>query len=158
MGTINYRSNKYITLGLDVDKFKEDYYDELNDYDDLCYNTNFLYDDLNEIIKNYDFNYFTLSLEYGYYDGFYLNIEDKDFLYFENTAEKNETLKETTLLKKLLVELTDCGLVACFPGWCTSFLNEEETKKEIKKAIKQLKEDIKKIPTYKIYKRNGGRF
>ena len=158
MGTINYCSNKYITLGVNVDYLYEEK-EELDDndiyYDEDDYLSDY-FDEIQDIIDKYNFEYFIVKLKAGYYEGFYVYIKDYDYAFFDNSYEKNETLKEATKLKKLLIELAENGLVACFPGWCTSYLSKEGSKEEIKEAIKQIKQDIKKIPTYKIYKRNGG--
>lgn len=158
MGTINYYKNKYITLGVNVNYL----YEEKTEFDDndmyFDEDTYLLdyFDEIQDIINKYNFEFFKVELKPGYYEGFYLYIEDCDYMFLDNTKEKNELLKEITKLKKLLIELVENGLVACFPGWCTSYLSNEGSKEEIKEAIKQMKQDIKKIPTYKIYKRNGG--
>lgn len=156
MGTINYCINKYITLGLNVSEYIKKYFCEKESNFGIEYCLINYYDELQEIINKYNFEHFKIELRPGYYEGFYIYIDDYDYIFLDNTKEKNEFLKEITKLKKLLIELVENGLVACFPGWCTSYLSKEKSKKEIKEAIKQFKEDIKKIPTYKIFKINGG--
>lgn len=150
MGTINYGRNKYITLGINTnDICYEDEFDQDIINDD--------YDECKRILDKYEFEHFKVQLKSGYYEGFYLELEYYDYVFVDNSYEKNEMIKEATKIKKLLIELAEYGLVACHPGWCTSYLNTQDTFKEIQKAIKTMKEDIKKIPTYKIFKRNGGK-
>ena len=140
MGAINYKTSKYLTLAL-----KD--YDNYDNFD-FC----FEYEETKEIFKKYNFDILKVEILEGYYDGFSIDI-DFDFIYFDDTIEKNNALKEATQLKKLLFELCDLGLNACFPGWCTTFLDYEDTRKEIKKAIKELKSDIKTTKTYLKYKK-----
>ena len=139
MGAINYKTSKYITLGLKDDDF---------DYNDF----NFEYEEAKNILEKYNFEVLQVKILSGYYNGFSIDI-DFDYIYFDDTVEKNNTLKEATQLKKLLFELCELGLFACFPGWITTFLDYENTKKEIKKAIKDLKIDIKSTKTYSQYKK-----
>lgn len=110
MGTINYGISKYITLGMntnDIDENDEEKFDYemVNDY---------LYD-CQLMLDKYNFEHFKVQLKSGYYEGFYLKLEDYDYVCFDNSYEKNEMLKEATKIKKLLIELTENGLVACFP-------------------------------------------
>ena len=146
MGAINYKTSKYITIALKTDNLD---FENEEDFDDYIV---FQYEETKEILKKYNFNILQIETISGYYEGFSINI-DFDFVYFDNTTEKNEALKEATQLKKFLIELLDIGLFACFPGWCTTFLNYEETRAEIKKAIKNLKNDIKNVKTYLKYKK-----
>lgn len=115
MGTINYGTSKYITLGLNVNEYIKEYFGE----DELDVGTEYelinYYDELQEIIDKYNFEHFEVALQNGYYEGFYLKLEDYDYVCFDNSYEKNEMLKEATKIKKLLIELTENGLVACFP-------------------------------------------
>lgn len=143
MGTINYKANKYITIGIKTNIYLDE---EMQDDIDSLYK-----EYIKEILKKYNFNYFNISIEPGYYDGLYLDIDDNAHIFFDNTIEKNEALKETTQLKNFLLECIEEGLCVCYPGWVTSYLNYEESKKELTEAIKKIKEEIRSIPTYKQY-------
>lgn len=153
MGAINYKRNKYITLGMNIDEYMKgidveeldelEYYNEITDY----------FMELEGILHKYNFKYFEVALVDGYYDGFYLDIKDEEYVYFDDTKEKNETLKEATKLKELMLEVVENGLVACFPGWVTTYLGTQETIKEVNRAIKEIKKDIQAIPTYRNYKK-----
>jgi hypothetical protein len=157
MGTINYKSNKYITLGVNMLNIYEECKElEINDFH-YCVDDEVetLWEEISNTLLKYTFEYFEVELVNGYSDGFYLDINDKGYIYFDNTKEKNDTLKEATKLKELMLELVENGLVACFPGWATTYLNTKDTVKEINKAIKEIKKDIQTIPTYRNYKKEA---
>jgi hypothetical protein len=148
MGTINYGTNKYITMGINLNDF-----DELNDFDKE-YEFEFLSLQVQEYLDRYDFDFYTVSIEPGYYDGFYIKIEScENWSYVDNSQERNDVLKETTQLKQFLFECLEIGLVSVHPGWCTAYLNINESKKEINTAIKAMKDHIKSLPTYKQLKK-----
>lgn len=138
MGTINYGSNKYFNIGVNPDKWSE-------------WDIEWLHDDARDLIYTYtcDFKYFRVTLEPGYYEGFYVKI-NFDYCYVEYW-EKPLILKEVTRLKKLLLELSRIGLVKYSAGWCMGYCSEEETNKAIKEAIKEIKENMQKFPVYKTY-------
>lgn len=152
MGTINFKTSEFITLGLkpfDVDGYLKDldfrsWCEESGlDPEDEVYNQieedyKADYENCKSILEKYDFRFFNLSLEWGYYESFYLNIEF-DVWVFEDYDERREAQKEATQVKKCLLELIDSGLCVCYPGWCTSYLSREESKKEIEEAIKDMR-------------------
>ena len=166
MGAINYKTSKFLTLGVnpafyDFETIKKDYLNNLDYYgmdaDEIT--ENFINDQIafyyecdrenaENILNNYDFNIFSVGIEPGYYEGFSINI-DFDWLYFDDSNEKRDAQKELTKLKKCLIDLTNgAGLVVCFPGWCTGYLDYENTLNQINEAIKDAREYIRKIPTY----------
>lgn len=156
MGSINYKTNKYITIGYNIGKAEKEA-EEIAAEEEVFNENDIYYDqeeetfnELKELIEEYNFNYFDVKLEAGYYQGFYIDF-DFDYLYFYNSEEKKEALKEATQLKKLLYKILDYNCVVCYPGWCTSYLNKTKSKKEIFAGIKQLKEDIKNTLTEKNY-------
>ena len=148
MGTINYGSNKYVTMGLNLD-----YFDDLDDLD-REYEQEFMYEEIKEILEKYYFNYWIVSIEPGYYEGFYIKIKN-DWLYFYDSYERNDVLKETTQLKKFLLECLTCGLVVVYPGWCTSYLDQDRSKKHILEAIRGMKNDIKQKPTWNQFEKRA---
>jgi hypothetical protein len=142
MGTINYGYNKYFNMGMNL-SLDYDEYDYIGEF-------NYLIEETQETLKKYTFDYFKIDIEYGYYEGFYIDI-DFDYLWVDY-YEKALILKELTQLKKLLFELCYIGLVRYSPGWCMTYYTEEETKTAIKKAIRETKEEMKHFPTYKKYR------
>ena len=89
--------------------------------------------------------YFSLSIKYGYYEGFYLKLNEENTKYiYTNTKEKQEVFKELTAIKNILIKLVKNGLLSgCYPSWVTTRLNTAETIKQIKRIIKALKEETK---------------
>ena len=146
MGTINYKTSDYITLAINTANYFDNYYDDLLELD---------YTEAAGLLDQYDFYYYHVTIEPGYYEGFSLNIEANFPVFFDDHAEKLEAQKEITEIKNLLYDLVKIGLVACFPGWCTGYKTHDETKAEIKKAIKEMREEVKTTPTYYQLKRAG---
>jgi len=147
MGTINYKTSDYITMGINCDN---------NDYEDLDV-WQFEIDDLLEIvqdkIKAADISYYHVIAEYGYYEGFSVQIENNYGIAYDDYTDKAWAQKDVTKIKKLLLSFVDLGLVACFPGWGTTYYNEEKTREEIKRAISAMRNEIKNTPTWAQYER-----
>jgi hypothetical protein len=150
MGAINYGNNEYFNIGMNLNAF-----DDYTNYDDRQYEyeseLEYLIDEIKELLNKYNFQYFTVNYEYGYYEGFYINI-DFDYLYLDDHAERLTVLKEITQLKQFLNECCYIGLVKYSPGWCTAYYSEQETKQAIKQAIKEMKQNFIHYPTYKTYR------
>ena len=142
MGTINYGSNDFFNIGFDLS-----WLDKFDDYDKET-EINTIFDEITEILKGYNFTCFSIKIEPGYYEGFYIDI-DFDWLYFDDYTEKRQTQKEITQMKRFLEECCYWGLVQYSPGWCTSYATEEQTKKAIKTAIRETRQKINAIPTYR---------
>lgn len=106
---------------------------------------NYELEEVEEELKNHEFYYFNIAIEFGYYEGFYLKLkEDSTKLIYENTQEKKEVLKELTKIKNILIKFVNDGLLwGCYPSWLYNRLDTSQTIKEIKELIKQLKEEVK---------------
>lgn len=172
MGTINYNSGKFLTLGvkpydeddflndpetceeLDLDQLESEFekLEIVSEYISELYKEDYAI--FETIIEKYNFEHFEIGLEFGYYEGFCLPINGVDYLYFDDSHEKKEALKEATLLKKMLLECIDYGFIRVSPGWCTSYFSREESIKAINNAIKEIKNGIQGIPTSKQYFKN----
>ena len=136
MSTINYGSSNYVNLGLNL---------SLDIYQDFD-NVQILAEDVKNIIYNKHFQYFTVDIIPGYYEGFYLDIKYKDETFY-NYEEKKDAQKEVTKIKKMLYFLSNMDIVRYTPGWCTGYNTPQETKKDIANAIKQMRRDVKDTPT-----------
>lgn len=99
----------------------------------------------NKILDKYKLYYYRLIIKSGYYNGFYLELNEKNTKYvYNNTKEKNEVAKELTLIKKCLVEIVKNGYCwGCLPSWIYNRQTTTETIKQIKTIIKELKTEIK---------------
>ena len=143
MGTINYKTSDFITLGYNCNNI---------DYEDNFYNDDIQYyfDEIaQKLAKEYYFYYFHVSVEPGYYDGFYIDIEHNLSYCYDNYNEKRAALKEITKLRKFLYECaSDFECVAVSPGWCTSYSDYKTTLQKIDEAIKEMRETVKNTPTW----------
>lgn len=142
MGAVNYGTGDYITLGLNVNQV----YNELEQ--------NYRHDRADAIIDKYGFVYFHVVTKPGYYDGFYIEIENNFPVAFDWYQEKRNAQKEITQVKKCLLELCrDAKAVEIFPGWCTGYSTEAETRDAIKKAVQEMRDDVRGTPTWAQYNR-----
>lgn len=171
MGTINYYTSNYITLGIEPcdsydlekdPKFMEEMqrraeeYGNTIDYEIDQYIMDLYEDDITNIkieLKKHHFNYFHISIEPGYYEGFSLNIENNFCLYFNDYVEKREAQQEITELKHFLIECAGLGMEACSPGWCTGYYNYKDTLKAIREAVREMRQEVQNIPTWKQYEK-----
>lgn len=96
-------------------------------------------------------NYITL----GYYEGFYLDIENNFSVALDSWEDRREAMKEITRLKAFLMACIDAGLVQVWPGWCTSYKTPEESREALNVAIKGMREDVKHTPTWTQYEREN---
>lgn len=146
MGTINYKTSDYITLGYNCNNIDYDAGDDFFIQD--CY------DQINYRLKQEDFYYFNITVEGGYYEGYFINIENNFSLCFDDFLEKQDAQKEITRIKKFLLEcINDFECCAVYPGWCTGYADYKTTLKELSAAIKAMREDVNATPTYKKYYR-----
>ena len=147
MGAINYGTSEYITIGLKPYNY-DDYMTETEDIDyelmQMDYDTN--RENVEYVLNKYNFNFFNVSIKYGYYEGFYLNI--KTNFDFYNWQDKKDALKEATQLKNMLIECCGVGLCEVWPGWCTTYMPYKESVNNIKAAVWHIKEDIKCTETF----------
>lgn len=143
MGTINYKTSKYITIGYNCNNI---------DYDEYEWSAEIVeeyYSSVEAILKDYSFYYFHVVVEPGYYEGFSINI-DFNFPYcFDNYQEKRAAMQEITQIKKFLLTcINDFECCSVFPGWCTKYAEYTETLKLLNDAIKAMREDVKATHTW----------
>lgn len=142
MGTINYKTSDFITLGYNCNNidYDDEYYHEIiTDY----------YDQIAHRLTQYYFYYFHVSLEPGYYEGYYIDIEHNFTYCYDNYNEKRAALKEITQIKKFLLEcINDFECIAVAPGWCTGYADYKTTLKELAAAIDEMRETVKNTPTW----------
>lgn len=139
MGAINYGTSDYISMGLNVS----------GDFDE--YEQEDFYNEISGILDRYSFYYFHVVLKSGYYEGFYIDIENNFPLYFDDCTEKRDAQKEITQIRRFLTECTAAGLVQYSPGWCTGYSTKKETRAAINAAIKEMRREVQETPTAKQY-------
>ena len=143
MGTINYKTSDFITIGYNCNNI--DYEDEftadlVNDY----------YDQAIFARARYDFYYFHVSVEPGYYEGFSIDIEHNFTYCYENYNEKRAALREITQIRKFLYEcVCDFACCAVSPGWCTTYYDYKTTLEKSDAAILEMRETVKNTPTWR---------
>lgn len=157
MGTINYFTSDYITIGYDLSNV--DYSEQ--EYNDFLYWMQDDYYQIEHILNNERFDYFDIEIKPGYYEGFSIDIKNNfDYLWFKNSycfdnyEEKQRASKEATRLKKTLLRLVnEFGLCVVYPGWCTGYGDYKTTLKELNTAIKEIKAEINEIPTWYVLRK-----
>lgn len=142
MGTINYKSSDFITIGYNCNNidYEEDFYgDIIQDY----------YDQATYARARYYFYYFHVSIEAGYYEGFSINIEHNFSYCYDSHTQKREAQKEITQIKKFLLEcVNDFECCAVWPGWCTTYYDYETTLKKIDVAVREMRDTVRTTPTW----------
>lgn len=171
MGTINYSTSDIITLGIKplwIDDYLHDPYfiewaeeqEYTDDLETLAYDLmerdySFMAEIIQDIIDDYfNLEYFKLSIDPGYYEGFTLKIDSDIPYYFGDYMERKDALKEVTQLKRCLLRCADNGLIECFPGWCNGYNDKAETIKSIRNAIKKLRKEVSNTLTERQYYKN----
>lgn len=173
MGAINYFTSDYITLGLrpydtsdfeNDSEFMEELQNECNeyggtlenalqDYIQSCYEDD--YSNIETELAKHSFYYYHVVIKPGYYEGFTLDIESNFPVCFDGWEDKKNAQKEITELKQFLIDCAGLGLVKCSPGWCTGYSDYNGTIAAIKEAVKAMREEVKTIPTWAQYEREG---
>lgn len=143
MGTINYKTSNYITIGYNCDFI--DYDDEF--WDDIV--TDY-YEQVKSRLESEYFYFWHITIEPGYYEGFSIDIENNFPWCFDDYRDKKESLKEITRIKKFLLEcINDFECYAVFPGWCTTYKNRRETIKLLNQAVKEMRQEVQNTRTWR---------
>lgn len=163
MNAVNYKTSKYITLAVkpydvsdytsDEEFMREVYHgvrtfggtvnERVNNYISFLYEAD--YENANSELKKLDTQYFDVSIQSGYHEGFSIDIEPKFQDGFNSWKEKCDAQKDVTEIEKFLIYCANIGLVACYPGCRTTYLSYEETIRGIDDAVNEMKSDIKNI-------------
>lgn len=171
MGAINYFTSNYITMGLrpydrydlckdhdfmaalqaEVDEYGGTVDETLDSYINAWYDCD--YDNIKTELDKHYFYYYHITIKPGYYEGFTLDIENNFPVALDSWEDRREAMKEITEIKQFLIDCAGFGLVACFPGWCTGYSDYNGTIQAIKAAIKDMRDELKTIPTWTQYNR-----
>ena len=185
MGTINYGTSYYftdasgnrvqnsdITIGLIP---CSNYSDEESGYTEFLNNNDYTEDTFDRyqynmeqdessmesiegFLDNADIPFsFKVGIENGYYEGFYIKIEERLPWCFDDAREKANAQKDITALRKLLMGLLEQGLVVVYPGWCTGYASKAESRKEVRGFIRNLRRMVHDMDTLTTYERKQKR-
>lgn len=154
MGTINFKKSNYITLAIKPYEYESESINDYNrDFQNFDFEYSCDYENAESVLNEYNFNYFEISIESGHYESYQIILDSTFYGMFENYQEKLEAYNETKELYKMLCELAGIGFVSCYPSWNTYYNGYSETIKDIKKAIAQIRKEIKTSPTRSYYNR-----
>lgn len=158
MGTINYGTSEFLTIGLQTMDFDEAKTSLIECYDDLPEPSDdevytYIYDTAGEDrltveqeFKKLSFSVFDVKIEPGYYEGFYIDVRFNN-LYFWDEDERETAAKEAAAIKDLwLYAVNNASCCEVWPGWCTSYKDYDTTLASIDRAYNDMLEVIKKIP------------
>lgn len=152
MGAINYFTSDYITMGVNINDLYDGIEEEFDDdFDRNLYIADYindLYDDIENMLLEENFYYFNVRLCPGYYEGFSIDIEFNFGYCFDVWTDRREALKEITRIYQFLLKCISRGLCAVSPGWCTAYYDYNESIQRLKTAIKEMRETVKKTPTW----------
>lgn len=145
MGTINYKTSEFITIGYNCNyiDYEDEYYsDIISDY----------YEQVKSRLDNEYFYYFHVTLEPGYYEGFYIDIEYNFPCCIDSYEDKTLAHKEITRIRAFLKEcIEDFECCAVYPGWCTGYADYKKSLLELSAAIWEMHETVKATQTYNKY-------
>lgn len=145
MGTINYFTSNYITLGVNCNDIEND--------DDFLQED---YEQIESILNSENFYYFSVRIRPGYYEGFSINIDFNFYHCLDSWKDRHEAQKEITRIYKFLLRcVNDFSLVACSPGWCTSYYDYKTTLKRLKESVKEMRDTVNSAPTWAQLRRAG---
>ena len=171
MGAINYFTSDYITLGLrpydrfdlendpefmlalqaEIDEYGGTVEAALDSYINECYEDD--YNNIKTELGKHYFYYYHVTIKPGYYEGFTLDIENNFPVALDSWADRRDANKEITEIKQFLIACAGLGLVECAPGWCTRYSDYNGTIQAINAAIKDMRNELKTIPTWTQYNR-----
>ena len=165
MGTVNYKTSSVITIGLKPYRYSDferdpDFMEEAHKgcEENGCSLFDWIEGTINEytegdranvesIISRYSFEFFQVSIEPGYYEGFSVYISDDLPGEYWDDDERRQALTDAANLGDMLNELVnDACLCEVWPGWCTTYHDTDRTLTDVRKAIKALIYDTNDSP------------
>lgn len=155
MGAVNYFTSDYITMGLrPYDSWElENDSDFMEEMRRECEEYGGTIENIETELNKHNFHYYHITIKPGYYEGFTLDIENNYPVALDSWQDRRDANKEITEIKQFLIDCAGLGLVQCSPGWCTGYNDYNGTIKAIKAAIKEMRDELRTIPTWAQYNR-----
>ena len=167
MGAINYGTSDYITMGQypisawdieqdtelmqcirnEVEEYGGTVEEEIDSYISSCLEDDYF--NIQSELEKHNFHYFHITIKSGYYEGFYLDIENNYSVCFDCWEDRRDAQKEITEIKSFLLDCAGLGLVKVSPGWCTVYYDYAETVKAIGDAVKEMRDEVNNTPTWR---------
>ena len=162
MGAINYgKSHVLCTVGYyqedptddEVNEFM--FYNDVTDFEEAkkMVEENYeevsldYYKDVRHLLQTLSLSYYAVSVEQGYYDGFYIDIQDRSRVY-NMEEERKEQMRELTGIRTILASIIiNYPMRVCYPHWSTNW--EETIDKSIAALDKAVEEEKKRLTTKK---------
>lgn len=100
------------------------------------------------LISDANLYYFSVELESGYYEGYYLDISwNRDYLESEN--QKEELYQEIAKIGEILTELASYGWrTVSSTCYSTYYAEEEQTMQDISEALAAMVEEVQEAKVY----------
>ena len=149
MGAVNYKTAKWVTLAfpfVDTDDYLDD--DGNVDFDAWRDDEQEGFNNISALLDQYSFDCLCVQVVHGYYEGCSVNIE-MNYNILDDEDERKAVLDELAHLQHFLLECTNNGMRVCHPGWCTSFKDYANSRNAIRHAIRDAREEVRKMPIWK---------
>lgn len=161
MGTWNYRDSDVITVAdydiiytpsiEEIEGTMIDYECNEKEAEDILYQQHQDYTEerfniVCDLFKNQGFEYYSVSVDAGYYEGFQIKIS-REQLAFDNSCQRKEMHKELTRIKsEIIVAIEEYTMRVCYPGWCIGWKDTiEDSLKALNEAIKEERKVINNL-------------
>ncbi len=153
MGAVNYGTSDYITMAYNcnTEYAPDDFWNDENEQRE--FEISFLHDEVKAELEKHSFYYYHIAIKPGYYEGFYIDIENNFPVALDSWQDRRDANKEITEIKQFLIACAGLGLVECSPGWCTGYSDYNGTITAITAAVKEMRDELRTIPTWTQYNR-----
>lgn len=157
MGTWNYGKSDVITVAYydinytpsieEIEGTIVDYECNEKEAEDILYQqyqdfTEEQFNSVCDLFKNQEFEYYSVSVDDGSFEGFQINIS-REQLAFDNSYQRKEMHKELTRIKnKIIVAINEYIMRVCYPGYCIGW---KDTIEESLKALNEAIEEERKV-------------
>lgn len=137
VGTVNYGSGEYFTLGLG-------YPNQVNPP-----KTEEAFKQASSVIEEFEnennSKFFEIKIALGYYEGFYIEFNTGEYfgIEFDGEEEQEIAYADFANLRHCINELLRIdGIVVVHPGWTTAYLSHKDSPCEVEQALDKMSMDL----------------